>query len=186
MVVERAWRTAFRRRNVLILVIVAFMASILLTSGAQAHVLWNYGFYSKTIPIDLTTYVGSDYLNAASRAQSAWNSAGVGIAVSHSTYYGNKLFTGLYGYEWYGAYHVSYLGGSTYHQTTGFYIQVNTMLCDALSTYAKQSVVGHELGHAVGLENCSSVALMNTSRNRDSVYYPMWDDRMGAIASWSR
>jgi hypothetical protein len=141
---------------------------------------------SKTIPIDLTTHVGSDYLNAASRAQSAWNNAGVGIAVSHSTYYGNKLFTGLYGYEWYGAYHVRYLGGSTYHQTTGFYIQVNTMLCDALSTYAKQSVVGHELGHAVGLENCSSVALMNTNRNRDSVYYPMWDDRMGAIASWSR
>ena len=143
MGVNYVWRSVARRRNVLIVLAMALMAFILVTSNASAYTLWEYGYQSRTIPIDRVTYVGAAYLVPAVKAQNSWNSTRVGITI---TYPGaNKLYTGAYLTTWYGRFDVQLWGGPPDHKTTKFQIQINTRNCDSLSAAGKQGVIAHEL-----------------------------------------
>lgn len=177
-------RFVTRRRNVFIVLALALMAFILVTSNASAYTLWPYGYQSRTIPIDRVTYVGAAYLVPAVNAQNSWNSARIGITITHPGV--NKLYTGYRYDSWFGKYDVQLLGGPADHKATKFEIQINTRQCDALSAVGKQSVVAHELGHAIGLyEGNVANMLMWNGRDHNAVYVPKSDDKIGAVDSWN-
>jgi hypothetical protein len=172
------------RRRVLILVAVALATFLLSTSSAAAYVLHPYGYQSQRIPIDRVTYVAYAYLSPAASAASSWTNAGVGITITSPGT--NRLRTGYYANEWYG-HTAMILGGVPPHSGTSFTIYINTRKCDSLSASGKQSVIAHELGHTIGLDEGNvSGSLMDQNRNRNTIYLPQPDDKRGAIASWMR
>ena len=57
------------------------------------------------------------------------------------------------------------------------YASLNTRKLDSESANFKRSVAGHELGHYIGpVHSTHTPALLNQSRNRNTVYVPQWDD----------
>ncbi len=178
-------RLGICRRNVLILGATALLTFLLVASDAFAFTLTVVGYQSKQIPVDRVTYVGYAYLTPAANAAASWTNAGVGITVTSPG--ANRIYTEYRADTWYGLYDHLTHGGPQYHTCTAFRIVVNTMMCDSLTATGKQSVICHELGHAVGLgEGDVPIAVMRQTRNRELIYTPKTDDKQGANASWMR
>lgn len=83
--------------------------------------------------------------------------------------------TTLWGY-------VSYSYNSSSGAITEFDVKINSSHPDLDTTYEAQSVVLHELLHPSGLGHSTATAIMNTSRNRRSLYTMTTDDKSGLNA----
>lgn len=172
--------------------VVSALALVMLASAAQvasAYSLMSDGYYRKSLGINTTSFTSSTYDTAINRAVSSWNNAGVGVSIAGgSAPYANAMFTQALGDGAYGLYVPLRVSSAYYpHRTTQFSIIINSSRGARLGTNGKQSIVGHELGHAWGLdEDQSNLALMNGLRNREVIYAPQHDDRYGVVASWRR
>ncbi len=69
---------------------------------------------------------------------------------------------------------------STGNKITSFAVMINTNNCTTSTTARATS--GHEIGHLLGLDDLSSgIAIMYSSRDRNSIYKPQADDIEGVL-----
>lgn len=109
-----------------------------------------------------------------------------GSCTGGSAPYENIVYTGEYQDTWVGRIGVEIPSNPSdpNHQAQSFDIYINQRLCDSEGTNYKQSVMSHEIGHAFGLDHSTATAIMNHSRDRNTVYIMQSDDISGLNASW--
>ncbi len=171
---------------------ILFLALFMVENWVQislAYSLNNTGYYNSSIDMKWDSGLNSDYRTATANAIDEWNSKNIS-PVSYYTsinslnviYQTNNLGTGVYGQysAWSGS-------SDPNHTTLRFDITYAKFECEGLNKTWRtpQSTGVHELGHAAGLADLSSgTAIMNTSRNRESIFTPRTDDVNGVNASW--
>jgi hypothetical protein len=164
--------------------VVALVLVACASSVANAYRTFSGGYYSSTMRIDKTGVV-SDYLSAATGAQSAWNAAGTPCSVNYSWMWPNHMITDYYGDGYYGAYdHITH-DYSYPHTCTHFEILIDRIMCDGLTTAAKKDLIMHELGHAMSLDDVTAgVAVMKEPRTLGIYSKPQTDDINGVNYIW--
>ena len=83
----------------------------------------------------------------------------------------------------------SLYGKTTYAQFLGtiftFNVYLNVGNPNISGNNVARSTANHELGHLLGLDDISyGTAIMNSNRNRSSIYLPQTDDVNGVIAAY--
>lgn len=138
---------------------------------------WRY----TSVAYNFGTSVSTTYKNVWLDAISSWNNAQTQVSLYQgSGTTGNVICstvtdtaTNDYGYTYRGR------NETTYYMTAAVcYLNLNNSSVAAAGTIS-QSTACHEFGHALGLNHFSSTtvsAVMNTSRNRNTVYTPKTDD----------
>ena len=156
---------------------------------AYEYSLMNYGYYQRTVVVNLSEVTSDSYLAAFNSAISAWNNAGTNtIYISESSSSSNYLYNESNPSGAYGWYEIITTGSNQYHKTTKFSITLNTrVIGSSISTVGKSTAV-HEFGHSFGLNDMpnSSTVIMGYLRNRLTMTTPQTDDVLGVKASWNR
>ncbi|ADI00252.1 zinc metalloprotease [Salisediminibacterium selenitireducens] len=130
-----------------------------------------------TVQVNIDNGLEQRYITAWNSAVSDWNSAQSNITFDVTTApSGNLLSAQSYATE------PNLFGRITYHglsdSTTPFSTYLNTSNSNIMtSALTRRSTASHELGHALGLaDNSLNPSIMNTSRNRTSIYTPQPTD----------
>jgi len=171
------------------LLILAVLLTGVCAPIAIAYSLMTNGYWTSSIDMKFDSGLTSDYRTATSNAISAWNSKNIS-PVNYNTKLdsANTVYQTLsLGTNKYGQYSSYNTGSDPNHTATRFDITYCTMYCEGFNKTYKtpQSTGVHELGHAAGLDDLSSGScIMNSNRDRESIYTPKTDDVNGVNASW--
>lgn len=156
---------------------------------AYEYSLEDYGYYKRTVDVNLSKVTSDSYLAAFNSAISAWNNAGTNtIYISESSSSSNYLYNKYSASSAYGWYSILAYNSNEYNYTTKFSITLNTrVIGSSISTVGKSTAV-HEFGHSFGLNDMkySSTVIMGSLRNRLTMTTPQTDDVLGVKASWNR
>ena len=170
-----------RKTKMLISTVLCLIMILSLTQLVSAYALHTIGYYQKVVPINTTAGVLSTYTTAVNNAVSSWNSAGTPASITAgSSPYKNILYTQAVDDTWAGAYVVQSSNSTTYpkHSTTQFAIIINTNVTDSEGTNYKRSV------GLADLVNGGNISVMSYNRDRNTIYTPQGDDKMGVAESW--
>ena len=119
--------------------------------------------------------------SAFNSAISVWNSSQSKLTYSYSSTSSNYVSTFYFSSNTlYGTCNVNYDTGTGY--INYFYAKVNMSNINNLDSTVCQSAASHEIGHTMGLAHSAYTAVMNTNRDRDSIYTPQTDDINGINA----
>lgn len=172
-----------KRKKNLCFIFTVIITMLISTNLVSAYVPVGLKWSGSTFPISVTYKWGSNLgtssviRTAYQQALTDWNGAQMRIKFTESSSSSNELnsyyvsSSSAYGYnDLYGT-------GTTY---TKFMAFVNAGNSNITKTYVARSVAGHELGHAMSLDEGNVlVSLMNQNRNRESIYTPKQDDLDG-------
>lgn len=137
-----------------------------------------YGFGYPTPRITIKNACTADYTPTFHASLAAWNNATPTAQLTESSSSINYVTNNSYADSWVGYYSYFY---NRKKVVTRFYIRLNTRLLDSKSSNYKQSVLVHELGHALNLSDNppTSPSIMRYDRNRELIYTPQADDIAG-------
>jgi len=182
-----------RKKTVLITSTILIMI-LCFTSSVNAYTFTGQR-WPKVIGSTYTIYVkyatsNANYRAAFDSAVSDWNNAQDKIQFSLSSLHVSTLSTvGVQNVD-----DPSLFGSCTWHWVPGtntisyFQAVLNTYNSDIVNkTKTRRSTAGHELGHALGLGHVDPPynAIMNSSRNRETLYTPQKDDIDGVKALYA-
>lgn len=155
------------------LVIVFF---IICTPITYSYLSTNHGY---PIPrIAIRNACSDAYTPTFNASLAAWNNATPVVNLTESSESPNFVKDSAYADSWVGCYSYSY---NPKDGTTLFNIRLNTSILDTKSSNYRQSVLVHELGHALSLADNppTSPSIMRYDRNRELIYVPQADDIHG-------
>ncbi|RAP26655.1 hypothetical protein C2W64_01371 [Brevibacillus laterosporus] len=158
------------------------LVSLTIANTAFAYETTGYEWESDLVRYNYANDLGSDYVDGLKGALSSWNNAVEKyIAFGKDT---KKSRTFIYGEENYGKTgwnaetSVTPYKGSYYIQTAS--INPNSYYMDSMSAFDIQGVLGHELGHVLGLDHVTNKKqIMCTSAGGRKVNEPGSDDIAG-------
>ena len=159
---------------------------ILLISSVPvfAYVTIGSGYVSKTIPIEHRTLTyHTPFINSIS----AWNSCGAGVNIYTVPGSGNNwIIDEQIADTWYGMYQAKRLKYIFWGRATKFKITLNRTTLVSKTNNFRQSVIVHELGHALCLGDNppESPSIMRYDRNRETCITPQQDDINGVNANY--
>lgn len=160
--------------SVMLIVLTLIATSV---SSINAYELQNYGWNSTSIPIKYD--LNSEYAPVIEASIKAWNNVHPKIKIYYSSKASNVIYIGEYEESWVGCYSY-YLNKKK--QVTRFNIYINDRLVKSRTSNYKQSVLVHELGHALSLADNpgnTKETIMSYSRNRNEMITPQADDIAG-------
>lgn len=166
--------------SVMLIVLTLIATSV---SSINAYGLQNYGWKSTSIPIKYD--LNSEYRPIIEASIKAWNNVHPKIKIYYSSKASNVIYIGEYKESWVG-YYSYYLNKKK--QVTRFNIYINDRLVKSKTNNYKQSVLVHELGHALSLaDNPGNTkgTIMSYSRNRNKMITPQADDIAGVKKTYN-
>lgn len=115
-----------------------------------------------------------------------WNSQGTKPLVQWSSGAVNRLDSYTAADNNYGYASIACTGPFWDRKMSSFYAYANSYYGPEYSwnDFFMRSVTGHELGHGLGLGHSYQYSIMNTSRDRYTLYRPQQDDRNGLNAMY--
>lgn len=157
-------------------VLATIAISVLTLNPINAYTKQNYG--SKTPTIQFKVSADKKYNDDILRSMKAWNEAVPGVSITTNKKASNVIFSGYYNTNWVGYY--TWVTNSK-GEVTSFNIYINEKHLNGKSDEFIQSVIVHELGHALSLADNppNAVSIMQYSRNRNVMYVPQKDDIEG-------
>lgn len=164
-------------------IVATFALTTLMSISVFAYSLISYGYVSKSIPIESRTSYSSEF-NAA---RWAWNNSVSGVSIYTVAGSGHSWITDDMTTEtWNGQYEAVSRQYGFWGRATKFHITINRSICVNHGSNFKQSVICHELGHALSLDDQpnSSDCIMGYARDRDSMITPQQDDINGVNAAY--
>lgn len=177
-----------KKRMSLLIVIIILLFCL---NRVFAYSLSSYKWEGTSYPIYLTYMLGDNIDSGDSvislafkTAISDWNNAQNRIYFSKASSSKNVLnsyylsSTSEYGYC-----DISYNTSTKY--INYFLANVNAGNPNITGNNVARSVANHELGHGVGLDHSTKTAVMNTARNRTTIYIPQVDDINGMYAQYN-
>ncbi|MFZ3101326.1 MAG: matrixin family metalloprotease [Desulfitobacteriaceae bacterium] len=170
-----------KRKIALLLIVVLF--SLMFVQSAFAWPGIGYVWQNPGAPqLRFVSGFPSDLQTAASNAAYSW-----GAYPLHTYIWGNNSSGNLNCTSYYNS--NSYTSGTTYPAITlgyitGANIEINTYWSNSYSTLGKQSLVGHEFGHALGLseyyaDNWGLMVHSDATRNANETFQPRTSDING-------
>lgn len=136
------------------------------TVSAETDPGWGSQSPSINVPWHEDSY-NSTWSSPMNAAASAWNSTATRVSVGHLSSSKNKVLVASYADTWY---------GNTSPANPGpFTIKLNsrTINNDATNFYNfVKSTMVHEYGHVFCLDHTAKTAIMNSSRNRNTMTVP--------------
>lgn len=168
------------RKTFKIMISMVMIVCLLLTTAAAYETPYGRWRYT-SVSYNFGTSMSSTYRDVWENAISSWNDAqsqvslyqGSGTSGSIICSTINDTSSSDYGYTYRGRNETTY-----YMTATVSYLNLNNSAVAAGGLVCR-STACHELGHSLGLNHFSSTtvsAVMNTSRNRSSIYTPKSDD----------
>lgn len=145
-------------------------------SNAFNH--YRHGYYHSVVHVNAQIVKNAKYRTPYLNAMSVWNGSTNRIRWGNAN--ASESYVRLSGWneDFYGRY--APLGYKSNGRASKFKIEINDNRLFMASSIFRQSVIAHEMGHALCLDhNTSSTSLMNSNRNRNSIYKPNQDDIRG-------
>lgn len=187
------WRI---RNKVLIVVVSLSLLGSLFVESASAYKLDSDGhrfFKCSTCNTSYPTYSWGDYMGGTSviktgwqNAISDWNNAQSKVEFVYSSGSSSKLHS-MHNLD------KSLFGRMQYNYDAFKFVTKFNGYINAYANYNDQKISDtnvarstgvHELGHAMGIDHVSGTSIMNTSRNRKTLYKPQTDDINGVNARY--
>lgn len=159
----------------------------LFTANVFAYVELSYGYESTTIPVknslwtSPTTPVNCNYSYIFDSSAQAWNGSGCNALIYSSSSSSNKIVNVSVQDTWNGMYTATKRQYVLWGKATEFKIELNHYILAPHSDNYRQSVLVHELGHALSLDDNppESPSIMRHDRDREIVITPRNDDVYG-------
>ncbi len=172
------------KRRVILIVGIACLIISSVTLSFAAWQATNLGYYQRDIYIN-TSDLGKTYKKQAENAAAIWNTylkkyRTINLGTSP---YANYIKSAKKEDSFFGQYSVLKTNSATNNRATQFSILINTRTVpSSKSNNFIHSVICHELGHSLGLDdiNGSGKDLMDHDRNREKITSPSSDDVTGA------
>ncbi|MGL5714033.1 MAG: matrixin family metalloprotease [Paraclostridium sp.] len=154
----------------------------MMTTISSAYVLYSQGSTSASISIKNRC----SYSNVFKNSLSAWNATPTKAYIKEVVNSNTYAIDGVYGDEWYGTYTPTKLQNIISGRATEFNIKLNRRLLVDKSDNFRQSVLVHELGHALCLGDNppQTQSIMRYDRNRNTMIKPQQDDINGVNAAY--
>jgi len=165
------------------LILTAMFSIFLLVPYASAYVYYDGGYPSATYKLDFGySRYNSTWTNRISAAVSSWNSTSTPVWITNDGTSSNKVYAANYADSWYGLYTPStnWLGS-----VTSFNIKLNSRTLNADASnwdHFVESTTVHEIGHSLSLDHNNNTSIMNSGRDRNTMYKPQTDDINGVNA----
>ena len=165
-------------KKTLIVLTIMLIASI---SISDAYTLQKFGWKTTYVPI--RNAAGPAYEQTIIDSINAWNRAIPEVYFYLDKNAPNAIYSGNYKESWVGYYQYYTRNGKTYK----FNIYLNNRLLSKRSSNYKQSVLVHELGHALCLSDnpAERKSIMRYDRNRNYMIKPQRDDIKGVIKAYN-
>ncbi len=172
------------KRSKLVSIIVCMLLVTLITPGIGfAYIYFSAGFVSPNFDIENR----STYSDVVTASKNAWNATPTPTVITEVPGSGhNWIDDDSYTDSWYGMYQAESLQYIITGRATKFHIKTNRRLLVDKSSNFRQSVIVHELGHALCLQDNPSAteehkndSIMNENRVRDTLIKPTQDDING-------
>lgn len=164
--------------------LIVFCILLINSVSVLAYVTIDFGYISKEIPIEnRTTSYHYPFLNSIS----AWNNCGAGVNIYTVPGSGNNWITDeKIADTWYGMYEAKIRQYIFWGRATKFKITLNRTTLVSQTDNFVQSVIVHELGHALCLGDNppESPSIMRYDRDRETCITPQQDDIDGVIANY--
>lgn len=165
--------------------VLVFILSLCILLSINVVPTYAYATLGCNIPNKKASFIWGDRVQGTGMIRSAWENAIKDWATASSANFYNssssvnslnsfyESSTTLYGKTNY-----TYFGS----KITSFTAMVNAGNFN-MTTNVSRSTANHELGHVLGLDDIySGTAIMNSNRNRSSLYLPQTDDKNGVKA----
>lgn len=172
-------------RKAIISLFIIFCLVFSTSMSVYAYTTISYGYISNSIPIENRVSAGYHYQFLSSK--DAWNNAGAEVSIYTVPGSGNNWITDeVIADTWYGQYEAKSLQYVFWGRATKFKITLNRTQLVSASDNFKQSVIVHELGHALCLDDNppESPSIMRYDRNRETCITPQQDDINGVLANY--
>ena len=160
-------------------ILLVVISLISCTTIIYSYLSTAYGYPTSIIAIK--NACSDTYTPTFNASLAAWNNATPIVELTESSESLNFITDGAYADSWVGCYTYSY---NKKAGTTLFNIRLNTSILDSKSSNYRQSVLVHELGHALSLADNppTSLSIMRYDRDRELIYVPQTDDINGVNA----
>jgi len=145
-----------------------------MTSIAYAYVTISYGYITAQIEVKNR----SAYSNVFDKSLTEWYYTPTPAWIKEVVVSNNSIGDGVYADGWNGQYSADSLQYVFWGRATSFTISLNRRILVNESDNFKQSVMVHELGHALGLDDNppQSQSIMRYDRDRNTMISPQSDD----------
>lgn len=166
------------KKNKLILCIIVLFLAIGIPTLSKAYNHYRHGYYHSVVHVNAPIASNTKYKTPYRNAMSAWNGATNRIRWGNANASPNVVRVSGWNENWFGKY--TALALKPNGRASKFKIEINDNRLNTKGNNFRQSVIVHEMGHALCLGHTNgSTSIMNSNRNRDLIIKPNKDDING-------
>lgn len=170
----------------LLIITLSFLFSFFPVIKVNAYEVYEYGWKSPKYDLDFgDTSYNDTWVTQIHAAVESWNATDTPVNITNKASAKNKIYAGSYNDTWYGLYSADTYWFFGTH-VTSFEIKLNAItIADDAQIWNNfvRSVLVHELGHSLKLDhNSRNDSIMNSARNRNTMFTPQADDINGVNA----